>query len=285
MTSPARRSIAWPFRRVLRLLALLAVSGALASCASLPPRSADDAPPRFPGPLPPPRPPVPVALTVPTIEAFLVWAQTVPVGQRDVIVQQIAPAAGNDGVVDALTQRLLTFPVMDLGRHLMLLATLGQMRNPRAIDPLIQFVSYPGPMFPPLPEAAQKESTFVSVLDYRAVLQARAAEMLAYIGGRGLAATLDIAGTHPTREVRLAAIDAYLFNENDSEAARAALRRVVPAADAKLIGLPRRTRGMDGKTFDARVRAFYEQHPEEIPPVPADGTRERPHDLPTPRGE
>jgi hypothetical protein len=275
----------WPLGRVLCLLALLAVSGALASCASLPPRSADDAPPRFPGPLSPSPPPVPVALTVQTIDAFLVWAQTVPVAQRDVIVQQIAPAAGNDQVVDALTQRLLTFPVMDLGRHLMLLSTLGQMRNPRAIDPLIKFVSYTGPMFPPLPEAAGKESTFVSVLDYRALLQARAAEMLAYIGGRGLDATLDIAGKHATREVRIAAIDAYLFNQNDSEDARAALRRVVPAADAKLIGLPRRTKDMDRKTFDERVRAFYEQHPEEIPPVPIPGPGERPPTLPAPRGE
>jgi hypothetical protein len=278
-----RRSTHFPFLRFACPIAILAASAFLASCASLPPRSADDAPPRFAGPIPQPKPPKPVSLTVQTIDAFLGWAQTVPVSQTHVITQQIAPAAGNDQIVDALAEQLLKFPVTDISRHLILLSTLGEMRNARAIQPLIRFISYTGPMFPPLPEAAQKESTFISVLDYRAVLQARAAEMLAYIGGPGLPATLDIASKHPTREVRIAAIDAYLFNNSDSEDAKAALRSVVPPSERALIGLPRRTKNRDQKAFDERVRAFYEQHPEEIPPVPDFEHTGQLRGVPTPR--
>jgi hypothetical protein len=93
--------------------------------------------------------------------------------------------------------------------------------------------------------------------------------MLAYIGtSDAFAGTRDVVSKHPAAEARIAAIDAYLFNHSDSKEAKAELLQLARPDDAKLIGIPRRTRDMDVKEFDARVQAFYERYPEERPSVP-----------------
>jgi len=108
-----------------------------------------------------------------------------------------------------------------------------------------------------------------SFFNYDGGLRARAAEMLSYIGTHSaLDATRDVVHRHPSPEVRIAAIDAYLFQLHDSADARAELQGLVQPDDRKMIGLPRRTRDMDVREFDARLNAFYERYPDERPPAP-----------------
>jgi hypothetical protein len=210
-----------------------------------------------------------VVLQAGKVDEFLRWVVTAPAAQRDTVRKQIAAAAGDDRVVDDLTDRLMHFPVADHGRHLMILSTIGEMRRSRAINPLKQFIWYDKDMFTATGSASGTGIQTSYFYPTRA-LQSRAVEMLAYIGGEeALAATREVAAKHPGREVRIAAMNAYLFNQGDSEAAKAELTQIVPENDRKYIGLARRTHDMNLQAFEAQVRAYYEKYPKEIPPTPA----------------
>lgn len=244
------------------------------SCSKAPviPQSNNDDLPQIALPVNVPNPPTPVPLTAATVDEFLVWVQRVPLSQTALIRNQIALAASDDVVVDELAKRLFEIPIQNVGRHLMILSVLGETRNPRAVAPLVRFIWLDRPL---VEEPAQVlgAGTHTSRFNYNGGLRARAVEMLAYIGTNdAFNGTRDVVSKHPGAEVRIAAIDAYLFNHNDSEDAKAELLRLARPDEAKLIGSPRRTRDMDVKEFDARVQGFYERYPEERPPVPQQTT-------------
>lgn len=226
-------------------------------------------PPRYIGPNP--LPPLEY-LKQDSVEDFLRWVAAVPVSQSQLIRDQVALAAADEAIVDALVEKLFQLPVTDFGRHLLLLSVLGEMRHPQAIEPLIRFLKLSKEtMVPPQPAemgritGKEREATF---LDGSTALQARAAEMLAFLGTpRALQETLKVAADHPSLSVRVAAIDAYLFNQEDSSESIERIREAIHDGDQKYVGLPRRTRDMNVAEFDAQVLAFYERYPEEVPPV------------------
>jgi hypothetical protein len=226
-------------------------------------------PPRYFGPAPH-SPAIP--LSPDTVEAFIAWVAEVPVAQAQLIRDQVAQSAADVQVVDALTKALFQLPAKDFGRHLLILSVLGETRNPRLVGPLTRFIWLPGEAItPPLPaqlgdlKGKERDAT---LLDTGPILQARAVEMLAYLQiPEAIDQTLNVAAEHPSKVVRVAAIDAYLFNhENDGEAFDR-VRRAVREEEQIFVGLPHRSRSMDPAMFDAEVRAFYEQYPEQRPPA------------------
>ena len=243
------------------------------------------APPEDPGPLPFDRQSAP-RLARETLNDFLAWAASVPSGQGEAISGHIA-AADDPELVDALVDELGKRPIRDAGRHLMLLSTIGELGHERLIDPLVSFIWEQRPHFDhpepadPADDRAGVQGDQRSALDFELVVRARAVEMLCYLRTpRAVEATLEVAKGHPAIAVRLAAIDAYLFNHGDTPQVVDELRGLVRPEDAKMVGLPRFSADMDAADFEARVAAFYEQHPEERPPPP-----ERRSQTPVPRGE
>ncbi|MBD0712317.1 MULTISPECIES: hypothetical protein [unclassified Streptomyces] len=185
-------------------------------------------------------------------------------------------------LTDGLFRALEEQPVPDVGRHLMLLSTIGELGDASAAPRLESFVWSRAKLFPRANEAEGEDS----LLNFDALLQARAAEMLSYLDTEEAArATLRIAADHPERAVRAAAIDAHLFNHGDSAEAVQEVMAVVRPEDRQLVGLTRLKGDMDPAEFERRVNAFYERYPEERPPVPHGGpeagAREEP---PSPRG-
>ncbi|MEU4083987.1 hypothetical protein [Streptomyces aureus] len=227
-----------------------------------------------------------MALHSGNIEEFLAWAAQVPHSEAGVVRHQIS-GAKDDALAEGLCAALEEQPVRDLGRHLVLLSTIGELGDARAVPRLEAFVWSPTQLLPS-PEEAGGESADDgrSVLNAQTVLQARAAEMLSYLATEEAdRATLRIAADHPERAVRAAAIDAHLFNHGDTAEALEEVLPVVRAEDVKLVGLPRLTVDMDTAEFDRRVTAFYERYPDERPPlphrVPDSGPDQEP---PSPRG-
>ncbi|MEY2564953.1 MAG: hypothetical protein QOH88_3146 [Verrucomicrobiota bacterium] len=219
--------------------------------------------------------PSPVDLNVDSIDDFVDWIAATPVGDAQRIRDQVALAAKDEEVLDALTQNLFDFPIVDLGRHLLLLSIIGELRNPRAAEPLIRFIKLPGATYGLLGSDAGREirasrqSRDASLLDGSSALQARAVEMLAYLNTpHALQEALKMASDHISRAVRVAAIDAYLFNHGDSAEAAARLKEAIQGEDRKFVGLARRFRGMDVSQFDASIAAFYRNYSAEHPPVP-----------------
>lgn len=230
-------------------------------------------PPRYIGPNP--SPPV-ERLRLDSVEEFLHWVAAVPVSQSQLIRDQVALAAADEAIVDALVEKLFQFPIWDFGRHLLLLSVLGEMRHSRAIEPLIRFLKLSTETMLPTQPAEMQDVTGkerdATLLDGSTALQARAVEMLAFLGTpRALQETLKIAADHPSLSVRIAAIDAYLFNHGDSSESIERIQEGIHDCDRKYVGLPRRTRDMNVDEFDAQVLAFYERYPKEVAPVPRGG--------------
>jgi len=221
---------------------------------------------------PPPRPPRrPVRLTVDTLEEFLAWAATLRSDEAPLVRAQIAADRAPE-IVSVLGRELTRFPVADCARHLMLLAVLGETRDPAALAPLERFVWTEGDIVvvtdhaPGLltPETIRCDLSF----NMSAALRARGVEMLAYLNtAEAVAATIKAVREHPEADVRWAAIDAYLFNHEDSPEAADALRRYVRPEDLSRVMVPRRTREVDPREFDERLAALHRGV--EPPPIPA----------------
>lgn len=218
-------------------------------------------------------------LTAQTVHQFLRWAAAVPNGEVKVIKQRIA-AADDPKLVDALIDEVGRRPIQDVGLYLLLLSTIGELRDPRTESALVSLIWEEGPLFdhPEPSEPIRRDTDHShddrSVLDFKAVVQSRAVEMLSYLGTHAaMQATLDVASKHASAAVRLAAIDAHLYNHEDSSEAADELRRIVRPNDVKMVGLPRFSRGMDTTEFDARVAAFYGRYPDEVPSPDKPGSK------------
>ncbi|WP_319451239.1 MULTISPECIES: hypothetical protein [unclassified Mycobacterium] len=210
----------------------------------------------------------PVPLRSDALENYLAWAATVPHTETSIICETIARGKNDQALTDTLLQALERVPVVDVGRHLMLLATIGELRDARAVERLEAFAWSTEPLVHRAEEELDGDNS--SRLDPRGALQARAAEMLSFHGTEEAdAATLRLAAEHPDRAVRIAAIDAHLYNHGDSPEATQQLLEIVQPQDRKFVGLPRFLRDMQSDEFDQRVSAFYEQNPDERPPQPS----------------
>jgi hypothetical protein len=208
-----------------------------------------------------PEPPPPLAAA--TVEAFVVWAASLPGGEVDLLRARIE-ADCDVAVVAALGRALHSLPVGDCGFHLMLMAILGESRRPAALEPLERFAWTTGEIIEAIEYPIGALGPGVIDCDLRfdmsPALRARAVEMLAYLGSaEAFAATLRIAREHPEADVRHAAIDAYLFNHGDSPEAEAEIRRTLRDEDQDWVGIPRRTADMDGARFDARLEMLQNE--------------------------
>lgn len=210
-----------------------------------------------------------VELAAGTIDAFVRWVAATPGTHVQDVRDAIAAAGTDDRVTRALIATLFSLPARDVGQHLLLLSIIGEMRQPAFTEPLAKFIDLPPESL--VGEASNQGAcgTCISHIDTAALLKARALEMLAWLRtAEAFEKVLGYARYHESRVVRLAALDAYTYNHEDSpdaiERARSAARR----DEAKLVGLPRFTRESNPAQFAERMAAFYEQHPEERPPPP-----------------
>ncbi len=213
--------------------------------------------------------PASARLAAETIEEFVRWVAGVPVSKAQLIRDQIAAAKGDEPVFAALVGHLFQLPVPDFGRHLLLLSVLGELRDPKSVEPLLRFINLtPDSLFGPTPTRLGSGPA-TSYLDYSAALQARAAEMLAFIRTpEALDQVLRVASEHDSCAVRLAALDGFIFNHDDSPEAIDKARAAARPSEAKFVGLARRQRDFNPREFDSKVRAFYQRYPEENPPSP-----------------
>ncbi len=214
-------------------------------------------------------------LTASTVDSFIDWAGAAAQSQIPELESRVAAAASDPAVLAALTARLLAIPagqVSDVARHLIIMSILGQMKNSGADAALVTFIGNDPVCGVPASDAgpsdAGEQGIPDTVADTGSLLRAKAVEMLAFIGDElALQATLNIAATHACKAVRIAAIDAYMFNNADSSAAKSQLMAVVHADEQKMIGIPRRNRVMDIAAFDQALQQFYVNNPGELPLV------------------
>jgi hypothetical protein len=213
----------------------------------------------------------PVSLNATTVDTFVDWVSTMPTSQVNEVKKQIALVKSDPKVVDAVAGKLSFVNLGSYGRQLIYLSILGEMKNERALGPLQNYLnSRDCPVFEEravirrVSTAPQTSQT--SKFDACAGLKAAAVNMIAYINTTASSAmVLAAVSQHPSRTVRLSAINAYLYNNGDSPEAIATARRQVRREEAKFVGLPRLSQHTDLKEFQSRLSRFYMEHPEERP--------------------
>lgn len=220
-------------------------------------------------------------LTAETLDEFLAWAAAVPNGAVESIRGYIdAARERNDGrLIEALSTALWRLPITDVSRHMVLLATVGELRDARLVEALSDFVWYA-----PLVDERLNERPDGCSFEVRAdeMLQARAAEMLSYLATEEADRNaLRVALEHPSVSVRAAAIDAHLYNHGDSIEEIERLRSAVRSEDAALVGVPRFTRDGDTEEFERAVEEYYRRNPEQLPPEIHAGPKPEDRDMRT----
>ncbi len=190
-------------------------------------------------------PNVPAAESVPR---FIDWASRSGTEQRETVRKLIAAAAKSSDVAEELCREIFEAQKSDHSRTLIMLSVLGEMRNPEGEKCLTRFIHQPFPT----------QGTMVN------------GEIIEH-------------GAHPSRIVRAEAINAYLWNHQDSQTARAALLKVVRPDEAGFLDRPRHEPGMNRDQFNGKLQEYAKKHPAPKPEkrivrklAPADGVGDLP---------
>ena len=198
-------------------------------------------------------PNVPVRETVPR---FIDWAARSRPDQREEVRKMIAASSANSGAAEELCREISETQNEDHSRTLIMLSVLGEMRNSEGEKCLIRFIHLPLPTKGTVVNGEIIEQTSL------ATLQGKAVDGLAY--ARSVTADRELlwaVSSHASKIVRAEAINAYLWNHQDSEAARAALLKVVRPNERDLIDRPRHEPGTTREQFNGKLIVYAKMHP------------------------
>ena len=201
-----------------------------------------------------------------------------PATQVAEATREIARVAGNAAVINAVLGKLSLHRPLAYGRQMIYLSILGETRNDLTVAPLRNYVYSPDcqvfEQLPGGPLATGKSN--LTIFDACGGLKSWAISMVAHVNTQvAQAVVLQAIGGHPSRMVRLSAMNSFLYANGDSaDAVQRALLAARPN-EAKLVGLPRLAPQFSLRDFDARVARYYQEHPEDRPgPVAQKGAHQ-----------
>jgi hypothetical protein len=226
-----------------------------------------------------------VPLSVKTVNEFVEWVGSAAMADVEAVRRSIAEGC-DDEIVAMLGRELNALPITDTSRHNVLLSILGESRRESAIDPLERFTWNIVDVLAPVEYGAVLSIAPYQVvcdfgIDVGRALRSRAVEMLTYIAtSRAIEGAVRVIRQHPEAEVRRAAIDAYLFNHDDSPEATRSVTALARDEDREWVGIPRRTPDTNPEEFRERVARLTERppKPEQVPrPTPPADSPRRDH--------
>ena len=215
--------------------------------------------------------PEPVNLTPETVDKFVDWASSSGLDEQEKVRNAIKESSGNEKVLNELITRFEKVDTTDLSYSLVVLSLIGEMQNPASMPWLEKQVYRPIPPNLSSPHGGLNSTDIVEMVATKAV------ECLAYLKNeKSDRLTLRVIAKHSSATVRSAAIDAYLYNHNDSEEAKRQLMEVIQKGDLLLLDRARFTRAKDSKAFNATVERFNKLHPEQLAQSPGEPTEKGP---------
>jgi hypothetical protein len=198
---------------------------------------------------------------------FLAWAGASTPSQREQGEREIAAAAGNRDIVEALCDEITAARTKDHSRALLGLSVLGEMRSAYAFDYLKKFIHVPLPPPKKLLEGEDPEQTAL------AILQGKAVSGLAYMNTTESNAEVFWAvSSHESRIVRAEAIRAYLANHQNSDEAKMTLRKYVRKGEELFLVRPNRNPGDTAEIFNRKLDQYLKAHQELVAPAPEHGS-------------
>jgi hypothetical protein len=198
------------------------------------------------------------------VAAFIDWAGASIAEEHEDARSALEGARDNQEVVKAFTEEINKAQRTDHSRALLALALLGEMRSPHAEEFLQQFMNQPWPQ-----EGTKTQEGEIIEQTALATLQAKAIDGLAYLHSeKADAEVLRQVQQHPSIIVRAEAISAYLWNQQDKEAARRTLLRYVRKGEERYLDQITRESGERAESFNRKLDAYLKAHPEVVPPAP-----------------
>ncbi len=162
-------------------------------------------------------------------------------------------------IVDALVNHQRAQRAKAIEHRLIGLQVLGELQRPDAL-PFFKEVVWRSL---PKSEGDPNIGEWISAREYEEMVQSSAINGLAYLRApdgtplpEAMRETLHVAKDHPSRAVRIAAIDAYMWNNGDSRAAAGVLYGELPRDLHMFVERPRFHRGANRAVFQARLEAW-----------------------------
>jgi hypothetical protein len=210
------------------------------------------------------------------VAAFVDWAAASTSEQTEDVHRAIASATKNEYVLRALCDEANRAAAVDHSRTIITLSILGEVRHPVSQGCLAKFLHRPFPEKGTVIDGEIVEQTSLGSL------QGKAVDGLAYQHTpEGDKEVLWAVSKHPSRIVRAEAINAYLWNHDDSAEARTTLSRYVHPDERVFMDRVRRGQNESAGEFNRKLAVFKKKHPELLPPAPErsrQGTRQKAED-------
>lgn len=223
-----------------------------------PPAQPDFSPSASPTlPLPPPR-------SEDDLVALVELVACAPSSQRGWVREALATLSGKDAAIELANATVSERPMREVGFTMMLLAIVGELRDDRSLDVLRDVIWADDEALWGV--AFEEVSGDVCVFEAAGIVQARAAEMYAWIAAtRFDDELLRVVAEHPRKATRLAAADALLYHHSDRPETLERVLAIARVDDRDWIGVPRYVRTEDPVSFDELLR--LDDYVAELPPT------------------
>jgi len=159
-------------------------------------------------------------------------------------------------IVTALVKRYDALQEDDYIERLQTVRLLGGLQHPKSLLFLRKVVSKP---LPPKKKSLTT-SHRLSPRDYEEIIMMKAIEGIGYLrDDEAYKALLEIMVNHESQKVRIAAIDSYMWNQNDSITAAQILHDTLPPTYQKYVERPRFHRLMNRDEFNRKLTAWMKK--------------------------
>ena len=144
-----------------------------------------------------------------------------------------------------------SLPRSEYTQRVLILAVVGEMRQSDSIHFLKSIV------WSALPESPTQSGCGLGNGEREGLVQRKAIQAIAYLRtGESDKEMLRIIKDHSSYPLRIAAIDAYLWNHQDNQEVQKQLYSLLPSELHKYVGMPRIHRGMNREEFKRRLSAW-----------------------------
>jgi hypothetical protein len=152
---------------------------------------------------------------------------------------------------------------VDHSRALVVLSLIGEARSKHGEECLVRFMALPFPDKGTVVDGEILEQTAL------ATLQAKAIDGLAYLrSDTADKLVFEAVAKHPSRIVRAEAIAAYLWNHDDTDRAKEALKPYVQKDEVIFLDRVVKREGEPKESFNKKLDAYLKLHSDLKPPAP-----------------
>lgn len=163
-------------------------------------------------------------------------------------------------IVVALAAHYESIPRNSFHARLRSLEVLGELQRTDALAPLRRIVRQP------LPARARGGAEGMTEREYEEMIQSKAVHGIAFIrtetgelDSTAMAEVRTVMRQHASRAVRVAAIDAYMWNHHDRSAAAIELYRILPSEYHRYVERPRFQRGNPPELFRRQLQTWRDK--------------------------